>query len=315
LSITNIAVSGQTCSFTLSLDGNNQDALSLSDGSSRYLGDFDGDGLDELLVFTGSSLALIDICENQYHVIWRADGQLGHWQFRPADKITVGDFNGDGRADVFIHSDHWAGLFVSDGTSLTNVWITGDPAKNADWIGGWHLAADDRTWAGDFDDDGRTDLFIRNAGWAGILRSTGLGFELGWISGDPAKNANWVGGWHLGADDRHTIADFDGDGRADVFVHNGGWAGLLRSNGNGFDQAWMTGDPGRNANWVGGWHVGADDHFAAGDFDGDGRADLWVHNDGWAGLWHSTGTGFEQAWISGDPTMNENWIDGWHLGP
>jgi len=93
LSITNIAVSGQTCSFTLSLDGNNQNALSLSDGSSRYLGDFDGDGLDELLVFTGSSLALIDICENQYHVIWRADGRAGRvrcpGRARPAAALSA----------------------------------------------------------------------------------------------------------------------------------------------------------------------------------------------------------------------------------
>lgn len=315
LSITHIRVEGDTCFFTLELTGNDQNALALPDEWQRYVADFDGDGLDELLVFTGSTLALVDVSENEFHVVWRADDELGEWRFGRGDRFTVGDFNGDGRADVFVRSDQWAGLFTSDGMSLSQVWITGDPAGGGDWIGGWHLGASDRTWAGDFDGDGRNDLFVRSRDWAAFLRSTGLGFELAWISGDPGQNANWIGGWHLGDGDQHLVGDFDGDGRDDLFVHSGGWAGLLLSNGAGFDAVWMTGDPEQNANWVGGWHVGAADKFVVGDFDADGRSDLWVHNGGWAGMWRSTGNGFQEGWISGDPATKGNWIDGWHLGP
>ncbi len=314
LSITDIRLQDGNCLFTLALAGNDQNALALSDHWQRYVADFDGDGLDELLVFTGSTLALVDVCENEFHVVWRADDQLGEWRFGPNDRFTVGDFNGDGRADVFVRSDQWAGLFISDGASLSQVWITEDPSTGGDWVGGWHLGASDRTWAGDFDGDGRTDLFVRSPEWAVVLRSTGLGFETAWMSGDPAQDANWIGGWHLGAGDQHLVGDFDGDGRDDIFVHNGGWAGLLLSNGAGFDEAWMTGDPGQNGNWVGGWHVGAGDRFVAGDFNGDGSTDLWVHNGGWAAVWRSTGRGFEETWISGDPGTNGNWVEGWHLG-
>jgi M6 family metalloprotease-like protein len=314
LSVTDIRVVDGVCHCTVTLAGNDQHALALPDHWQTTLGDFDGDGLDELLVFTGSSLALVDTAENQLHVVWRADQWLGGWHFGPGDRFTVGDFNGDGRADVLVRSDHWAGLFLSDGTALTNVWMTGDPAHGGDWVGSWHLGAQDHSWAGDFDGDGRCDVFVRSPQWASLWRSTGAGFELAWISGDPAKNANWIGGWHLGPNDQHVVGDFDGDGRSDVFVHNGGWAGLLLSTGDGFDEVWMTGDPAKNQNWVGGWHVGPNDRYIAGDFDGDGATDLYVHNGGWAALWRSTGRGFGQAWISGDPAHNANWIDGWHLG-
>jgi hypothetical protein len=67
---------------------------------------------------------------------------------------------------------------------------------------GWHLGPNDQVFAGDFNGDGKADLFIRNGGWAGLLVSTGSGFSNVWMSGDPAQNQNWIGGWHLGPNDQ-----------------------------------------------------------------------------------------------------------------
>ena len=222
LSITNIRRAGNA-------------ALQLGANTRYWLADFNGDGLDEVLVFDGDTLALCEYRQNQLQAIWRARDWIGAWNLSQRDRLHIGDFNGDGRADVFIRSDHWAGLLISDGKSLRQVWMTGDPERNEDWIGGWHLGADDQCYVGDFDGDGTDDIFIRSDRWAGLLLSTGTGFANVWMTGDPAQNQDWIGGWHLGPQDRHYVGDFDGDGRDDVFIRSDRWGGLLLSNGRGFE--------------------------------------------------------------------------------
>jgi ribosome modulation factor len=314
LSITNIRLEGDELVFTLEMTGLDQTRLRLRARTRYWLADFNGDGLDEVLTFDGDTLALCALRQNQLLVIWRARDRIGAWNLGTRDRLAIGDFNGDGRADVFIRSDRWAGLLLCDGTKLNLVWMTGDPEQGLDWIGGWHLGAEDRHYVGDFDGDGVDDIFIRSDRWAGLLLSTGNGFESVWMTGDPEQNLNWIGGWRLGAGDRHYVGDFDGDGRDDIFIRSARWAGLLLSTGNGFENVWMTGDPERNGNWIGGWRLGRRDRHYVGDFDGDGRADIFIRSARWAGLLLSNGRGFDNVWMTGDPAENLDWIGGWHLG-
>src|SRR5215472_1010971 len=315
LSVTGIQKSGGQIVFTIQMAGNNQQARSLSPNDRTYFADFNGDGKDEALIFDGQNLTLAATDQDQLLAIWQAQGGLGGWRFGSGDRIHIGDFNGDGRADVFIRSAQWAGLLLCDGQSFSEVWMTGDPAQNQNWIGTWHLGPNDSEYVGDFDGDGCDDIFIRSPQWAGLIRSTGSSFDCVWMSGDPAQNRNWISGWHLGPNDRHYVGDFDGDGRADIFIRSDQWAALLLSTGQGFENVWMTGDPAQNKNWIGGWHLGPGDQHYVGDFDGDGRADIFIRSDHWAGLLLSTGRGFNNVWMTGDPAQNKDWIDGWHLGP
>src|SRR5262249_11444029 len=160
----------------------------------------------------------------------------------------------------------------SNGDSFSNVWMSGDPAQNRNWVGNWHLGGGDRTYVGDYNGDGRADDFIRNVDWAGVVVSTGQGFNNGWVSGDPAPDRNWVGAWHLGSGDQQFIGDYNADGSDDIFIRSDHWAALLLSNGRGFNNVWMTGDPAQNRDWVGDWHLGTADRMLVGDLNGDGRA-------------------------------------------
>src|SRR5262249_46323764 len=138
LQITKIRKVGDEMVFTVEMTGNDASTFKLSPSDVLYTGSFTGDGKDELLVFNGHQLALVDDSQNQFHVIWQANDWLGDWHFGTGDRLTVGDFNGDGRPDVFIQSNTgWAGLFLCYGQSFSEVWMSGDPAKNENWIGDW----------------------------------------------------------------------------------------------------------------------------------------------------------------------------------
>ena len=120
-------------------------------------------------------------------------------------------------------------------------------------------------------------------------------------------------GWQFQTDDQFHVADFDGDGRHDLFVSNGtNWAfpyvGLLRSNGSSSTVVR------RYDSTMPGWQMRPGDQHVVGDFDGDGREDLWVFNGAdWSypylGLLRSNGASLSMA------RRFDGHLPGWQLGP
>ena len=157
--------------------------------------------------------------------------------------------------------------------------MTGDPSQNKNWIGGWHLGPQDRHYVGDFNGDGKADIFIRSPLWAGLLLSMGTGFNEVYLTGDPAKNQNWIGGWHLGPQDRHCVGDFNGDGKDDIYIRSNEWVGLLVSYGNRMDSALVQ--QGR----VNAWELNSADREQVGRFSGVNRDEIFAsHPLGWASI-------------------------------
>lgn len=84
----------------------------------------------------------------------------GAWNFGSGDTFpAIGDFTGDGRADLIIRSPWGVGLFA--GTSTGEIsWITANPMF--DTQGSWQVRPEDHFLpVGDFDGDGRKDLFLQ----------------------------------------------------------------------------------------------------------------------------------------------------------
>ena len=215
------------------------------------------------------------------------------------------DYDGDGDLDAFIVQGHplaagapapgpaaWGRLFRNDLPARRFVDVT--EASGIRAIGYGMGAA-----TGDFDNDGRIDLYLANFGSNQLWRNNGDGT----FSDVTAKAGVDDPRWSAGA----TFADFDRDGWLDLFVVNyvdfsrennircyapsskRDYCGpsafppvtsrLLRNKGNGtFEDVSLRSGIGRKpAPGLG---------VVAGDFDGDGWQDVFVANDGAANhLW------------------------------
>jgi hypothetical protein len=190
---------------------------------------------------------------------------------------VAGDFAGNGRTDVASYHPANGAWWVNRSTGSRFVaerWGT-LPAPNGRRT---HLV-------GDFTGNGRDDILIfdsSNGDWT-ILRSTGTGFAA------PQRWARFATrtGWSS-----HLVADFDGDGRADVASYHAGtgrwW--VSRSTGRALNvELWST------------WRTrtGWQTHLA-GDVTGNRRADLVSYHPETGTFWVSASTGsrFEgRSWM------------------
>ncbi len=304
-------------------------------GTCLAVGDFDGDGFFDLAVgipdqdlgsdpviynagavhiLYGSARGLTAVSNR----LWNQDSTYIEDTAETWDSfgyaLAAGDFDGDGYDDLAV------GVFY-EGVGSPD--IVGAGAVNVLYGSAAGLtAADDQLWhqdvtgveggaetddhfgaaltAGDFNGDGRADLAVgvpgedvgstENAGAVNILYGSASGLT---ATGDQIWDQNATGveetanaedwfGWAL------TAGDFDGDGHADLAVGvaledvegaaNAGAVNVLYGSDAGLvaagDQLWHQNITGVEGGAEAGDYFG--DMLTAGDFDGDGRADLAV---------------------------------------
>ncbi|MEU6020436.1 S8 family serine peptidase [Micromonospora sp. NPDC047134] len=218
------------------------------------LADVNGDGRDDLITFTRGTAA--DVYVALSTGISFGPSQLWHtWFAAFKETPVVGDFNGDGRADIatFVRENvRDVYVALSNGTQFVGTSVR------------WHdnfVGDDDVPLVGDVNGDGRDDIiavdrFTGTAASVGL--STGSGFVLAYQWLDYFLN--------LGSSEVPLVGDFDGDGRDDLAAVNlnGQYADVALSAGNHFlpRTRWAWTLPGGGA------------IPGAGDFTGDGRADL-----------------------------------------
>ncbi|MEU8435094.1 FG-GAP-like repeat-containing protein [Streptomyces sp. NPDC029216] len=257
----------------------------------------------------------------------------GSWNWSRS-KVTTGDFNGDGKTDIGVlynngqdtdgtnHTAFWT--FTSTGSGFSN------PVKKWDSTASWNWNRSKLT-SGDFNGDGKTDVgILYNNGqqadgtnitalWTMTSTGSGIGAPVKKWDNDDRTTGSWS--WSRS---KLTSGDFDGDGKTDVGIlyDNGRQADgtnitalwTMTSTGSGFGapvKKWDNDD-----RTTGSWSWSRS-KMVAGDFNGDGKADVGVLYDNGrdadgtnhTALWTFTSTG---SGISGPVRKWDSGSDSWN---
>jgi FG-GAP-like repeat len=210
--------------------------LSSNPGTHLGVGDFDGDGFDDLFLATGTAW--------YYAPHGQADWRFLSAKTETLDLVLLGDFDGDGRTDV-VTLDGQGRLVVSWGGvsdwEVLNSYVTFTGAR-ADVIASMAV--------GDFVGDTRSDIFFADGSTWWISDGGSQGFVPSATSSFLVKDLRF--------------GDFDGDGKADVFgVVSGTWS--YSKSGSG---SWSSGVLQANA------PISDISQLVVADFDGNGIADV-----------------------------------------
>ena len=230
-------------------------------GFRRTLGDFDGDGRDDVLLRHEDGRWFFYPMNGRRHMAGQGTANLTRnleWSV-----AGVGDFNGDGRDDVLLRKAATTGTWYYYPLNGRRH-LSGHGAANLPSDLSWSVAG-----IGDFDGNGRDDVLLRHEdGRWHFYPMNGRRTATGQGTANLTRNLEWsVAG----------VGDFDGDGKDDVLLRKpttGTWY-YYPMNG----RRHLSGHGAANLPSDLSWSVAG-----IGDFDGDGKDDVLLrHADG---RWH-----------------------------
>lgn len=282
--------------------------LNTADNVFGPVGDFDGDGQEEILVRSPWGIGILKLTGTTptfQPLMMASNGtRFGGWLLNTADNVfgPVGDFNGDGRDEIAITSPWGIGVLRFNGTTFDAVMM----APNGTRFGGWLLNTGDN-WlgpVGDFDRDGRDELVIASPWGIGILNL--VEGTLSPLTMSP--NGTRFGGWLLNTFDNRIWAgaDFDGDGRDELLISSPWGIGVLAWTGTALTSLMLK----PNGTRFGGWLLNtADNQFRSfQNMTAIGRAEILVESPWGIGIMRLDGDTFQVPVMVPNGTRLGSWV-------
>jgi len=224
--------------------------LNTADNRFGPVGDFDGDGRQEILVTSPWGIGILKVKGSTFSnpLIKRNGTRFGGWLLNTADNRfgPVGDFDGDGFDEIMVRSPWGIGILKLNGSTFSAIAMK----PNGTRFDGWLLNTDDnRFWAAaDFDGDNVDEIFVSSPWGIGILERNGNSF--GCTAMKP--NGTRFDGWLLNTNDNHFkgFTDLTGDGRTAVLVTSPWGIGILSQNGTSFAASVVEPNGTRFGGWL-----------------------------------------------------------------
>jgi len=226
------------------------------DNEIPKVGDFNGDGKDDIVTFTRGTTMDVYVAISDGKK-FNGQGVKWHNNFCRATEIPLaGDFNGDGKDDIVTFTRGSAGdvyVALSNGSKFT-----GSGVK-------WHdsfCLGKETPLIGDFNGDGKDDIATFTGGKAGdvyVALSNGSKFT--------GTGIKWHDSFCLGKE-TPLIGDFNGDGKDDIATFTAGNTGdvyVAKSNGSKFI--------GTGIKWHDEFCYGSEQPVT-GDYNGDKKCDI-----------------------------------------
>jgi PKD repeat protein len=241
-----------------------QDWFAVDPRETPMTGDFNGDGLCDIITFTRDNpnavgdvyVALSDGTQFGDNTFWN-----DWFAVSPDETVVIGDFNGDGMDDIATRlgkstKQVYVSLSYGYGMDAASVWLSSLGEGDADVL---HAA--------DVNADGKEDLilFARSSGRVLVALSNGTGLA------GPEVWHNWFA---VSAYERPEVGDLDGDGRADIITFCSDSPTARGDVYIALSTGAMFGDGVNSEKWNDWFAVNPSEIVRTGDLDGDGQSDL-----------------------------------------
>jgi type VI protein secretion system component Hcp len=276
-------------------------------------GDVNGDRRDDVVAWGPKSLAVLGYQPPQrgteaigFQLLATVNNgvRAGNWQVDTSRQILhgLGDFNGDGRAELVLTGPNAIGLLSLDGGTLTTVAMH----VNGTRLGGWIIDTPKNRieGLGDFNGDGRTDILITSGWGIGILT---LG-DKGLTSLMLRPNGTRFGGWlyDSAVNNVRGVGDFNGDKRTDILITSGWGIGVLTLAGDTLDDLMLKPNGTRFGGWL--YDSAVNNVRGVGDLDGNARDDFIITS-GWGiGVLTLAGDTFNSLMLKPKGTRFGGWL-------